>query len=492
MKKRSRLVPPISGRSSSGLPSWRREELLTTLWLVPAALTVAAVVLFVVTYELDLAASHHHLTLPGWIHTLSPSDAREVLSAVAAAVITVVGLVFSITILALTLATQQFGPRMMRNFVRDVGNQITLGVWVATFVYAVLTLGAISGSSTKTFVPDISITVTEVLLIADVVVLIYFIHHIAKSIQLPEVVASIATDLFNAIDAEFPEMADDSLDSGHPLTSRPVSDDADERSVDGLCRLLETQGATVPAGTSGYLQFVGYGQLVNIAEDAGAVIRLSHRTGHFIVAGRPLARVWPPKAAAQVAVALDKSHVTGPHRTLIQDPVFAIDQLVEIGIRALSPAVNDTFTALTCIDWISAGLCRISTRKLAEGVYRDRTGEVRLIEFDPSYPRMVNRAVDKIRQASAGMPAVVIRLIDSLTYVIGYTTSSSQRAVIIRQAEMIMRAAERDIVEPNDLDQIRGRFEALIAVSEERETTGSAQQDRSDQDRRPEDSPSVI
>ena len=192
MKRRpqlSRSVPNGHGRSQR-LPNWRREELLTTLWLVPAALVVGAVVLFVVTYELDLAASHHHLGLPTWIHSLSPSDAREVLSAVAAAVITVVGVVFSITILALTLASQQFGPRMMRNFVRDVGNQVTLGVWVATFVYAVLTLGAISRQRTQTFVPEISITVTEVLLIADVVVLIYFIHHIAKSIQLPEVVAS--------------------------------------------------------------------------------------------------------------------------------------------------------------------------------------------------------------------------------------------------------------------------------------------------------------
>jgi len=142
MTRRSRLTRPNSTDEgvSRSLPSWRREELLTTLWLVPAALVAAAVILFVVTYELDLAASHHDFLLPSWIHTLSPSDAREVLTAVAAAVITVVGVVFSITILALTLASQQFGPRMMRNFVRDVGNQVTLGVWVATFVYSVLTL----------------------------------------------------------------------------------------------------------------------------------------------------------------------------------------------------------------------------------------------------------------------------------------------------------------------------------------------------------------
>lgn len=478
MARRARLssYAPSGGGRSRRLPSWRREELLTTLWLVPAALVVGAVLLFVATYELDLAASHHHLALPTWIHTLAPSDAREVLSAVAAAVITVVGVVFSITILALTLASQQFGPRMMRNFVRDVGNQLTLGVWVATFVYAVLTLGSISSSASQTFVPYISITVTEALLMADVVVLIYFIHHIAKSIQLPEVVANIAGDLFRAIDEEFPEDTDEATEASSPSTpSGPQGlPDPAARPLPQLLDSIESEGATVVAGQSGYLQFVGYQQLVEIAERAGAVIRLTHRPGHFIVAGRPLALVWPPKAATQVRAELARSHLTGPHRTLIQDPVFAIDQLVEIAIRALSPAVNDTFTALTCIDWLSAGLCRISTRTLAEGVYRDRLGRVRLIESPPSYARMVNRATDKIRQAARGMPAVVIRQMDSLAYVIECTTGPDQRAVLIRQAEMLLRAAELDIAEPDDLAQVRERFEYLVAISEERQAAETA------------------
>jgi uncharacterized membrane protein len=300
---------------------------------------------------------------------------------------------------------------------------------------------------------------------ADVVVLIYFIHHIAKSIQLPEVVASIASDLFRSIDAEFPP--GNSATPSFPRPSDPLQlPDPAARPLPELLGSLASEGATVPAGQSGYLQFVGYQQLVDIAERAGGVIRLTHRPGHFIVAGRPLAQVWPPKAAAQVRISLERSHLTGPHRTLIQDPVFAIDQLVEIAIRALSPAVNDTFTALTCIDWLSAGLCRISTRTLAEGVYRDRLGRIRLIESDPSYSRMVNRATDKIRQASRGMPAVVIRLMDSLAHVVEYTTSPEQLAVLRRQADMILRAAEEDIAEPNDLAQVLESFDHLVALTE--------------------------
>ena len=190
-----------------------------------------------------------------------------------------------------------------------------------------------------------------------------------------------------------------------------------------LLKLLDERGGIVTAGSSGYLQFVGYAELVAIASRTDAVIRLDHRPGHFVVAGGPLATVWPRGAAEQVRLALAKAHVTGPHRTLMQDPVFAIDQLVEIAIRALSPAVNDTFTALTCIDWLSAGLSRLSGRTLVEAFYRDGFGRVRLIESDPSYAQMVNRAFDKIRQAARGMPAVIIRLLDALAVVTGQTTS---------------------------------------------------------------------
>ena len=152
---------------------------------------MVSVLLFLVTFELDLAAYHHHLSLPSWIRTGTADAERQVLIAIAAAVITVVGVVFSITILALTLASQQFGPRMMRNFVRDIGNQVTLGIFVGTFVYSVLALVSIS-SVHKDFVPYLSTSVAEALLLVDLGVLIYFIHHIAKSIQLPEVIAGIA------------------------------------------------------------------------------------------------------------------------------------------------------------------------------------------------------------------------------------------------------------------------------------------------------------
>ena len=448
------------GRSGQRkLPSWRWEALRTTFWLMPTILVLVAGLLFLVTFEIDWAAYHHHLHLPFWIESGSADAARQVLIAIAAAVITVVGVVFSITILALTLASQQFGPRMMRNFVRDIGNQVTLATFVATFVYSVLALVSITSiPHHPDFVPHLSVTVAEALLLVDLAVLIYFIHHIAKSIQLPEVIAGIAADLMRAIDAEFPiGDADENL----PFLT------GNEKSVPELLRLLDERGGTVTADSSGYLQFVGYAQLVAIASRTDAVIRLNYRPGHFVVAGGPLATVWPRGAAEQVRLALAEAHVTGPHRTLMQDPVFAIDQLVEIAIRALSPAVNDTFTALTCIDWLSAGLSRLSARTLVEAFYRDGFGRVRLIESDPSYAKMVNRAFDKIRQAARGMPAVIIRLLHALAVVTEQTTSAPQRLILLRQAAMIFRMAEESVPDANDLEDIRVRYRRLLALSEE-------------------------
>jgi len=433
------------------LPTWRRDSLRTTLWLVPAILVVGVIVLFLATYAIDRAAERGQIGVPSWVEAAASPDAgRQILIAIAAAVITVIGVVFSVTILALTLASQQFGPRMLRNFVRDLGTQLTLGFFVATFVYAILALASIR----TTFVPHVTITIALALVLGDLLVLIYFIHHIAKSIQLPEVIASIARDLNESIDGEY-HAADE-------MAVSPVVP-ASGTSLRELLTRLEEEGVPVPATASGYLQFVGRDELVAIASDADGVIWLRYRAGHFVSAGSLLATVWPASAAPLVAGGLAAAHITGAQRTLLQDPIFAIDQLVEIAIRALSPAVNDTFSALTCIDWLSDGLTKAAAGGSTEGLYLDRRGRVRLIAPAPDFARMVNRSFDKIRQAGRSMPAVAIRLMESFGRVLAHTTTAGQRDAILRQADMVMRASEEAIPEPNDVADVRVRYDRLTA-----------------------------
>jgi uncharacterized membrane protein len=433
------------------LPSaWRREALRTNLWLVPTVEIVCAVALFAGTYALDRAAYDGTLHFPSWVISGTADAAREILTTIAAAVITVVTLVFSITIVTLTLASTQFGPRMLRNFIRDRITQLTLGSFVATFVYAILALVSIGPGSHGEFVPHLSITVTMALVIVDVGVLVVFIDHIAKSIQLPQVIASIARDLSHAIETEV-AAAPDGPKTGPSLGEMLVR--------------LDEDSAVVCAPSSGYLQFVSMNTLIDIASRSHAVIRLLRRPGHFVVEGEPLANVWPAAAAPGVARALGGAHATGPHRTLTQDLSFAVDQLVEIAIRALSPAVNDTFTALACIDWLGDGLGKIAVRWRPATVHRDASGRVRVIAVTVGFDRLLGRAHDKIRQASRAMPAVMIRQLDGLAKIMASTTTPAQQQLVLDQAEMIMRSCEESVPEKSDRADVRRSYDAVLLAA---------------------------
>ena len=343
--------------------------------------------------RIDKAAADGVISLPAWLNTGGPDAARSILTAIAAAVITVVGVVFSITIVALTLASTQFGPRMLRNFIRDVGTQLTLGTFVATFVFCILALGSVSSPPAEEFVPHVSVSVALGLTLVDLGVLIYFIHHVAKSIQITEVISGIAGDLGRALRTVASEAAEAA--ATQPSVLRALSPaEANRR--------LDEQGAEISATTSGYLQAIDHRRLVKIAARSGALMRIVHRPGHFVVKGRPLAIVWPADASPDIERALRRAHVVGSNRTLAQDLQFAIDQLVEIAIRALSPAVNDTYTAITCIDWLGDAMCKLVSSGLPDGIYRDDHGEIRVIEVALSYDRVINRAFDKIRQAGTG------------------------------------------------------------------------------------------
>ena len=217
---------------------------------------------------------------------------------------------------------------------------------------------------------------------------------------------------------------------------------------------------------SGYLQFIRHSQLARIASEADAVLRLPYRPGHFLVQGRELASVWPPEAAEQVASYLERAQVTGPHRTLTQDVAFGVDQLVEIAIRALSPAVNDTFTAMTCVDWLGDCLCKIARVWAPTHVHRDRAGTIRVISDQVSFERLVQRAFEKIRQASWAMPAVMIRQLDALNDDHGADHRPRRARALMEQATLIQRANTASVPEEADRADVQRRYVALRAVYE--------------------------
>src|SRR5216684_4782957 len=407
--------------------------------------------MLVATYNLDAEAAAGRLGLPYWVSSGGPDVARQILIAIAAAVITVAGVVFSITILVLQLASQQFGPRMLRNFIRDIGTQASLGAFVATFVYSVLALQAVSDPPHQ-FVPHLSATVAVGLALVDLGVLIYFIDHVASSIQLTSVVSGIAQD-FRTTLAQL--QADE---------WQLVQLGADDDGFDALTHTAD-RGDSIAAQESGFLQAVGYKRLVAIATQSDAVIRLLHRPGHFVVTGQPLARVIPPRAVGPVSRALVRTHLVGPNRTLTQDPGFAIDQLVEVALRALSPAVNDTFTALNCIDWLGDCLCHAYSQRLPSGIYCDARGHIRLIEPGITYERLLKGATDKIRQAARGMPAIFIRQLESMQKVMTLVSTPGQREAVLHHARIVLGASEESVNAESDRRDVQAAYDLLLAIS---------------------------
>ncbi len=244
------------------LSQWRRETLRTNFWLVPSLEVVASIALFWATLEVDRAVYHGALSLPAWVENGSADTAREILLAVAAAIMTVIGINFSVTIVTLTLASTQFGPRMLRNFIRDRGTQLTLGTFVATAVYCVLVLIAIGPAEHGVFVPHVSVSVVFLLVLVDLAVLIYFLHHIAIQIQLPFVIASIANDLTHFFELQ------SSADQQH-----------DPDQLAALIDRIESSGAMIRNPSGGYLQAIRYDVLVRAAAAADAVVHVPYRPG---------------------------------------------------------------------------------------------------------------------------------------------------------------------------------------------------------------------
>jgi uncharacterized membrane protein len=339
---------------------------------------------------------------------------------------------------------------MLRNFIRDRGTQISLGAFVATFVFSILALVSVTDPPQE-FVPHLSVTVAVGLTLIDLGVLIYYIDHVATSIQLTSVVSGIASD-FRATLANVQADAKRLQVDVHPGES------------DGPTEIPDFAGR-IASNESGFLQAIGHERLVEIATSANAVIRLLHRPGHFVVVGQVLAVVAPASAAEVVASALTAAHFVGPNRTLTQDPGFAVDQLVEVALRALSPAVNDTFTALNCIDWLGDCLGRACGESLPSGVYRDASGNVRLIEPRITPERLIKGATDKIRQAGRGMPAVLIRQLENLQKVLLAARTPGQRAVILHHAELILRASDESVPEEFDRRDVRAAYDSLLAIA---------------------------
>ncbi|MBD1900414.1 DUF2254 domain-containing protein [Trichocoleus sp. DQ-A3] len=432
------------------------DSLHSSYWFVPTLMALSAIALAFGMLSLDRAAKSDPIESLGWIYTGGPDGVRTLLSAVASSMITVAGTAFSITIVALTLASSQFGPRLMRNFMQDTSNQVVLGTFIGTFIYCLLVLRTVRGEDYDVFVPQISVTMGMVLAIASIGVLIYFIHHVSTSMQASHIIREVGRELDNVIDRLFPQK----IGQGK---SAP-----EQRSVAEIPAGFEEEATPILAKESGYLQAIDDELLMKIATSKNLLLRLKYRPGKFIVEGSELVMIWPgERVNKKLTQQFNQAFIFGEQRTEQQDVEFPIDQLVEIAARALSPGINDPFTAIQCINQMTAALCRLAEKDFPSPYRYDKDNNLRAIANPVTFAELIDAAFNQIRQYSKSDVAVKIRLLKAIALIATHTRNQKDRAALLRHAQMIERSSCEEVSEELDRKDIEERYLAAVKALKE-------------------------
>jgi uncharacterized membrane protein len=330
---------------------------------------------------------------------------------------------------------------------RDWTNQVVLGVFLGIFAYCLMVLRTIREEGEGSFVPSLAVIGGLILAFVGIAVLIYFIHHISLSIQASSIIAAAAEETIAAVEKLFPEA---------------LGDDAEEG--DSEVKLPESSWIEVGARKTGYIESIDEGAILAWARKHQSIVRMDRGIGEFIVEGCPLMSIAGPGGAdEEMVAALNEIYVIGRQRTVEQDAGFGIRQIVDIAMKALSPGVNDTTTAVTCVDHLAAILARLAARRLASPRRFDE-GELRVIARGPSFESLLGEAFDQIRQNAEGNPAILQRQLESLEVIAGRTACSHRKRSLRRQAELIVAVAERTINSSHDADGVKAAAMRLSQV----------------------------
>jgi uncharacterized membrane protein len=379
-----------------------------------------------------------------------PQVAQIILGGIAGSIMTVVSIVFAIMLMTLTLASVQFSPRIIVSFVRDRVTQWTLGVFLGTFSYCMAALPA-AHSLPQPFSPVATIAGAMLLALTCVAWLLFFIHHISQAISVSNIVDRIASETDAVIDGIAPEpYRGVRLDA---LESVPV----------------DTWETPLESDRSGYIRYVDISKLVAIAKENHVKVHLTHRVGQFVPPGAPLFMIYKgarlaPEAILELREAID----IGPARTLQQDVEFGILQIVDIALKAISPAVNDPTTGVTCVDQLTRVLIRVAARQPPPSFYYDPPGVVRVSVIWPTFEQLVHTAFDQIRLYAQGDSAVSLRLLRALGDIAASTPDLEVRRNLYDRAKAIVEGCARRLAD-SDVRPMRvrlARLEQLASAAE--------------------------
>ncbi|CAL1125188.1 unnamed protein product [Cladocopium goreaui] len=401
----------------------------------------------------DASAESLILDQAPWAQTTTDA-ARPVLSAIGGAMITVTGVVFSITVVALSIASSQFGSRMLRNFMDDRTTQVTIGMLVGTSLYCFLIMRTVREIQGTSFVPHLSVLLSVVMVLISMGALILFIHHMALSIQAPQILASLGADLDDSIERLFPEKIGSPAEDSHQEI-----DEATKRVV------LGSNFAPLLAEHEGYLQAIDSNGLIALAKEHDLVIELGKRPGDFVLKNTAVAKIWPAtRLSDEVSEELNDTLIYGTRRTPRQDVLCTVEEIVEVAVRALSPGINAPLTAVTCIDRLGASLSRLAGRKIPSASRYDHDGKLRLIAPPTTFPDVLRASFDEIRHYGRESVAVLLRLLTTLQVLSQFVERGEDRQAILQHASMIIDASTLAHHQESDRKLFQNEYDQLLRI----------------------------
>lgn len=413
--------------------------MVASFWFVPMVLVALAVVGALGLVELEEYLGTQVVSRWPFLLNASPEAAGRLLSAIATSVAAIAATTFSLTIVALTLAAQQYTPRMLHNYISNRGNQFALGMLAGTFAYALLVLRSVR--SDPDFVPALALTGALVLVLASVGSFIYFIHHVASMLQGTNITADVERRTLRSIERAF-------LSEGG------------EAGGEG-----PAEGVPVPAeGSSGYVQVVEIDELVQLMATYDLVLTVERGAGEFVSKGATLARLSPPERVSQELVRKIRRHFKlGQERTHQQDVAYGIYQLIDIAVRSLSPSFNAITTASTCIDHVGSILRQLAPMELPPRRRYDRDGKPRVIVDSPTFGDLLNLGFDQIRTFGESHAVILRHLLEVIGELEEVTDAPERRRLLVEQANHIAAAAERGIKAAVDREAIREQLQDVGA-----------------------------
>lgn len=415
---------------------------------MPTVIVVGAIVFAMGLIEADAWFGRERL-MERWprLFGAGAEGSRGLLTAIASSMITVAGVTFSITIVALALASSQYTSRILRNFMRDRTNQAVLGVFVGVFAYCLVVLRTIRGGDEGAFVPALAVLGALLLAFVAIGFLISFIHHIAASIQATSIIAAVAGETVEAVDRLFPtEIGDAAIERNPP-----------ERDWE----LSRQRWITIPARTTGYIQGIDADALFAVARERDVTVRMERGIGEFVIEGSPLAAATGTPLDDGAVQTLHAAYTVGTHRTVHQDAAYGIRQIVDVALKALSPGINDTTTAINCIDFLGAILARLAESSI-ETPYRSDGGQVRIVTRGATFPGLLAEAFDQIRQNAEGNVAVIVRLLQVLEILVERTTDADRRQALRVHVGLIRETAARSVPAALDRATVEAAHEQVM------------------------------